>query len=89
LHVAGANDRAGADAVAVLERTLEHVGDDLHVGVAVRAEALAGLHAVLVDDAQRAETHVPRIVVVGERERVAAIEPAQVGATAVAGASYQ
>ena len=60
----------------MLERALEHVGHDLHVAVRVRAEALAGLHAVLVDHAQGAEAHVARVVVVGEREGVAALEPA-------------
>src|ERR1700694_4847917 len=34
--------RSGADAVLVLERTFEDVGDDLHVLVPVGAEALAG-----------------------------------------------
>ena len=40
LHVAGADHRARAHAVLVRERALEHVGDDLHVAVPVRAEAL-------------------------------------------------
>jgi hypothetical protein len=35
-----------------LERTLQDVGQDLHVGVAVRVEAGARLHAVVVEDAQ-------------------------------------
>ena len=35
-----------------------------------------GLDAVFVDDAQRAEAHVPLVVIVGEREGVAAVEPA-------------
>ena len=51
--------------------------------VAVRAEALARLHAVFVDHAQRPEAHVARVVIVGERERVAAVEPAELGAAAV------
>src|SRR5262245_15614649 len=76
LHVAGADHRAVAEAVAVLERALEDVGHDLHVAVAVRAEALPGLDAVLVDHAQRAEAHVARVVIVGEGEGVPALEPA-------------
>jgi hypothetical protein len=34
--------------------------------VAVRAEARARRHAILVDHAQRAEVHVFRVLVVGE-----------------------
>jgi len=71
----------------VLERALEHVRDDLHVAVRVRAEALAGLDAVLVDHPQRPETHVGGIVVVGERERVEREQPAVVGTAALAAAA--
>jgi hypothetical protein len=63
----------------VREAALEHVADDLHVAVAVGAEARAGLHAVLVDDAQRTEAHVRRVVVVGEGEAVERVEPAVPG----------
>src|SRR5690348_11946927 len=68
LHVARPDRRAVAHRVLVSERALEHVADDLHVAVAVRAEAAPGLHAILVDDAQRAEAHVPRIAGSGKRE---------------------
>jgi hypothetical protein len=71
----------------VLQGTLEHVAEDLHVAVRVRREALAAAHAVLVDHAQRAEAHVLVVVVVGEAERVPAVEPAVVGATALVGAA--
>src|SRR5262249_49804808 len=83
LHVAGPDHRAGAEAVLVLERSLEHVRQDLHVAVAVRAEAGARLHAVVVDHTQRAEAHVLRVVVVPEREGVAAVEPAELRAAAL------
>src|SRR6185312_2998511 len=43
------------------------------------AETHARLDAVFVDDAQRAETHVGRVVVVAEGKGVAAVEPAQSG----------
>jgi hypothetical protein len=82
LHVVGADDRTGADAVLVLERTLQHVRQDLHVAVAVRPESLSRLDAVLVDDAQRTEAHVRGVVVLAERERVPAVEPAEIGAAA-------
>ena len=51
LHVAGPDDGPGAHAVLVGELTVEHVGDDLHVAVAVGAEALPGRDAVVVDHA--------------------------------------
>jgi hypothetical protein len=60
LHVAGANRRAVADGIAMRELAREHVADDFHVAVAVRAEALAGGDAILVDDAQRTELDVLR-----------------------------
>ena len=48
---------------------------------------IARLHAVLVDHAQRAETHVRRIVVVGEREAVERVEPAVLRVAALTGAA--
>jgi hypothetical protein len=44
--------------------------------VAVRAEALARLDAVLVDDAKGAEAHVLRVVVVREGKGVEGAKPA-------------
>jgi hypothetical protein len=70
-------------AVLVRQRAVEHVADDLHVAVAVGAEAGAGGDAVFVDDAQVAHAHVGRVVVVGEREAVETLEPAVVGVTPV------
>ena len=70
LHVARHDGRAGAHRVLVRERALEHIADDLHVAMPVRAEPRARLHAVLVDDAQRPEAHVPRVVVIGEGKAV-------------------
>src|SRR5882672_8428257 len=75
LHVARHDDRAIAHAVLVLERALEDPGDDLHVAVAVGAEALARLDAVVVDDTERAKPHVLRVVIGGERESVICVEP--------------
>ena len=81
LHVAGTDDRPGAHAVPVLEGALEHIGDDLHVAVRVRSEAAAGPDPILVDHAELAKPHPAWIVVVGEGERVAAVEPVELGAT--------
>ena len=62
LDIARADRRAVAHRILVSQRPVEHVTDDLHVAVTVGAEALSRLHAVLVDDAQRAPSHVPRVV---------------------------
>src|SRR5262249_52865768 len=43
------------------------------------------LDEVLVQDAQMPEAHVPRVVVVGERERVPGVEPPVVGVAALGG----
>ena len=51
LHLARADHRAVAEAVLVLKRAFENVGDDLHIVVGVAGEAAAGRDAVVVDDA--------------------------------------
>src|SRR2546422_6674424 len=73
--------------VLVGKRALEHVADDLHVAVPVGAEARARGDAILVDDAQRPEPHVPRVLVAGEGEAVVRVEPAVVGMAALGGGS--
>src|SRR5262249_10481559 len=85
LDVAGADGGTVAHAVLVGDGAVEDVGDDLHVAVGMRAEALAGGDAVVVDDAQGAKTHVRGVVVVGEREREARVEPPEVGVATLAG----
>ncbi len=85
LHVSRPDDGAAPEAVPMLERPPQHPGDDLHVAVRVRPEAASGRDAVLVDDPQRPEAHVLRVVIVGERERVAAVEPIEARLPALAG----
>ena len=79
LELAGAQHRAGAEAISVFQGTFQNVGDDLHVPVAVHPEALARLHPILVDDPQRTKTHLGRIVVGVERKHVPRIEPMILG----------
>jgi hypothetical protein len=67
------------------QRALEDPGHDLHVAVRVATEPLSRLHAILVDHPQVAEAHPLRIVIVGEREGVKALEPAMLGMAAVVG----
>ena len=85
LGIARDEDAAGADGVLMAERAGEDPGDDLHLLVAVGAEAAAGLDDVLVDDAEVAEAHECGVVVFGEGEGEAGDEPATVGEAAVLG----
>jgi hypothetical protein len=48
----------------------------------MRAEAALGRNPVVVDHPQRAEAHPGRIVILIERERVAAVQPVQPGIAA-------
>ena len=75
----------GSFAAAARQLARQHVADDLHVAVAVVAEARAGGDAVLVDHAQVAEAHVLRIVVAGEGKAVEGLQPAVVGMAAFLG----
>src|SRR6185437_12853396 len=63
----------------MLELAAKHVSDDFHVAMRMCAEALAGHHEVVIDDAQAAVAHPFRVVVVGETERVVTVEPAVIG----------
>src|SRR5690606_19046102 len=85
LHFAGHDRGAVAHRVAVRQRALEHVADDLHVAVAVRAETLARRHPVLVDHAQRAPVDVLGVLVTGEGKAVPRVQPAMVGVAAFGG----
>ena len=88
LQLAGANDGAVAHVVLVLERTVNHVRDDLHVLVRVSVETAAGFDPVFVDDAQFRKTHHRRIVIVRKRKCMSAPEPAVVSSATAIGANY-
>src|ERR1700730_10028224 len=88
LHVARPDHRPGADAVLVLERAFEHVGNDFHVAMPMSPEPLAGADPVFVDHPQRPEAHLLRIVIVAERERVPAVQPPEIGSAAFCSMSY-
>src|SRR6266581_7511784 len=70
LDLARPEHAAIAHAVFVLQRAFEHIAEDLHLPMRVRAETLPGRDAVIVDHSQRAEANMRRIVIVRERERV-------------------
>src|SRR5690348_798539 len=75
LHLAGSDHRAGAGRILVFERAVQHIGNDLHVAMAMRRKSGARNDAILVDDAQRTKSHMRRIEIVAERKRVPAVEP--------------
>ena len=88
LHITRDNHRAGAHRILVRELSLEHVTQNFHVPVRVRAKAFRRRNAVLVDDPKHAKPHVPLIVIVREGEAVAGFQPAVIGAAAILTASY-
>src|SRR4029077_17244999 len=71
--------------VLMLQRTLEDIRDDLHVAMTVRAETLARRHAVLVNHAQRAKAHEPRVVIISKRKGVIGIEPTMIAMAPLVG----
>jgi hypothetical protein len=82
LHVAGRNALDVAHIVLVRQLAGEHITDDFHVAVAMRAEAGAGRNPVFIDDAQVAKAHVFWIVITGKRETVEGLQPAMIGIAA-------
>jgi hypothetical protein len=85
LNLSRPDHRTGSDAVLVLERALEDVGNDLHVPVPVGIEPGARLDAIFVDHPQRTKAHVPGIAVIAERKRVPAIQPSEIGPSSFRG----
>ena len=61
-------DRAGAD-----------IGHDLHVAVGMRREAALRRDLVVVPHSDLAPAHARRVMIIGEGEMVAGVEPAVVG----------
>jgi len=72
-----------AQAVLVLQRTFQHIAKDFHIAMRMRAKALSGCNAVVIDDAQRPKTHLRWIVVVAEGKGVMGVQPAVVRAAAL------
>ena len=87
LNIARFHHRRVPHAVFMFECATNDVTDDLKIAVRVGAETLAALHAILVDHAQTAVTHVLRIMIVRERKSVVAVQPAVIGVAAFVGVS--
>src|SRR5437870_2573973 len=84
LHLTGFDDGAVVShVVLVFLGALEDVGNDFHVLMRVRGEASSRRYGVVVDHAERAETHVLLVVVASEGKRVMRVEPSVVRVTTV------
>ena len=66
LHVPRGNALDVAHAVLVPQLATQHVADDFHILVAVRAKAPSGSNAVFINHAQVGQSHVVRVVVIGK-----------------------
>ena len=87
LHAARADDRTSAHAILVGQRAFQHIADNLHIAVAMRAKTLTRLDSVIIDDAQRTKLGMFRIVIVRKRKAVPGIQPAMVGMAPLLGAT--
>src|ERR1041384_7840013 len=75
LHVSGTNNRTVAHAVFMSECAFEDVGNDLHVAMTMHRKTAPRRNKILIDHAQAAKAHVPRIVILIKGERVIRIQP--------------
>src|SRR5262245_22809434 len=81
LHITDANYRARARAVLVCQCAFEHIGENFHVPVRMSPEPSPRSNSIFIDHSKIAEAHVLRVVVVAERKRMTAVEPAGLRST--------
>jgi len=79
LHVTGDRAALVAETVAMGDRAVAHIGDDLHVAMRMRVEAGARRNLVVVPHAQPAPAHARGVAIAGEGEMMARAQPAMVG----------
>ena len=84
LYISRPDHGTRAHAVLVFQFPAQHVTDDFHVAVRVGAKAFPGRDPVFIDHAKRAEPHLLRVVITGERESVKTLQPAVIGVAAFA-----
>ncbi len=84
LQIPCLNDRAVAHAIPMLQLTLNDVGEDLHVRMWMCGETAVRLHRIVVDHAQRFESHVIGVKVLAKGEREPRLQPPVVGRAAFA-----
>jgi len=85
LHIACANNRTIAHAVAVFEFAIEHISEDFHVAMRMHAKTHARRDAIFIDHPQHAVMHMGWIVIIGKRETMPGLQPAMIGMTALTG----
>ena len=88
LDLAGLELGVIPEAVAMLDGPFEDIREDFHVAMPVRRKTHPWIDEVLIDDPERAETHVGRVVVIGETEAVPGHQPAVIGEPAFFGATH-
>jgi hypothetical protein len=83
LHVADSDNRARARAVFVRQSAFEHIRDNFHVAMRMGRKTFAGHDPVFIDYPESSETHVLVIIILAERESMAAVEPAPLGVPSI------
>ena len=78
LDATGCQHAAVAQAVGVLEGARYHVGDALHIPMGMQGPDRARHQRVMVEDPQRANAHLLRVVVLVEAKVPAGLEPATI-----------
>jgi hypothetical protein len=67
----------------MFQSTIENVGNDLHVAVAMLGKSPTGCDKVFIDHAQTTEAHVAWIVILIEGEGVISVQPTVVEVTSL------
>ena len=70
LNLARLKHAAIAHAVLVLQHAFQHIAENFHVAMRMRAKALTGVNTIIVDDSQRPEADLGRVVIIGKRKGV-------------------
>ena len=79
LDIAGQGMAFIANRIAMGDRALPDIGDNLHVRVRMGWKTALGGDFIVVPDAQGSPAHPGRIVITAEGEMVAGVEPAMIG----------
>ena len=79
LDLTGHQHSSVSHAVLVLEGSVKDVAEDLHVLMWMCWESRTWSDDILIDDPQRPEAHVGRVVVAGETEGVKTVQPPVAG----------
>lgn len=78
LRIAGPDDAMIAVQIRMPKLAFEDDSDDLHVAMRMQIESFAGSNHVVVHNAQRAEAHAKRVVVVAKAVQMFGVQPADI-----------